>query len=278
MQPQTIHRYRAGMPQLAHAGLSENWLLKECGHRHWEALARATGREIPEFIDDNGERAYAAFTAVSVDEAELDRFTEHDTFDIETTLCRSGAARHYSVHNVFAGKQARARISMSSVFVRREEAGNNQSVIRARFAALDLPTSNVPDDAAAVARIGKALRAGRWHDELAMSQPKPCSPMASEFIPCPNNDFNGAEFLYFANFQAFTDRAEWQWHRFSHLPALERRKLFFYGNLNVGDALVINLIGQREEGNRITHWCEILRGSDREKIADVITVKRWRLR
>jgi len=36
---------RLGMPQLALAGLSESWLLMECGHRHWTLLERMLGVE-----------------------------------------------------------------------------------------------------------------------------------------------------------------------------------------------------------------------------------------
>jgi probable biosynthetic protein (TIGR04099 family) len=67
----SLKKYRAGMPQLALNGLSENWLLKECGHRHWEALAVDAGHAVPEFIDDAGNKAYAAFTAVRLRDASL---------------------------------------------------------------------------------------------------------------------------------------------------------------------------------------------------------------
>ena len=40
-----------GMPHLCLGGLSETWLLRECGHRHWFLLAQATGRTVPNFRD-----------------------------------------------------------------------------------------------------------------------------------------------------------------------------------------------------------------------------------
>ncbi|TDV11533.1 Pnap_2097 family protein [Paraburkholderia caballeronis] len=271
-------RYRAGMPQLARNGLSENWLLKECGDRHWNALAAATGRAVPDFVDDDGERAYAAFTAVSVRDARLDRIGENDLFEIDTSLVRSGAARHFSEHWLLAGGALHARVSMCSAFVRRREAGNNQSVVRARFAALDAPVAATPDDALALARFGKLLRAGQWSDELGVARPLPLDggdDAAVCFEPCPNSDFNGADFLYFASFQAFVDRAEWAARRVAEAPALARRDLFYHGNLNVGDTLAVRTVAQRTDGGELAHWCEIRRGSDREKIADVVTVKRW---
>ena len=53
-----------GMPQLSYGGLSENWLLKECGDRHWWNLAGQLGFANPNFHDALGNRLYAAFTAV----------------------------------------------------------------------------------------------------------------------------------------------------------------------------------------------------------------------
>jgi len=266
------------MPQLARNGLSENWLLKECGDRHWNALAAAMGRTEPDFIDDDGERAYAAFTAVAVRDARLGRIGESDEFEIDTSLVRSGPARHFSEHRLCAHGETLAHVSMCSAVVRRREAGNNQSVVRARFGALAAPVADTPAFSVALARLGKLLKAGQWSDALGTS------PLASgtdkhgeeiRFEPCPNSDFNGADFLYFASFQTFVDRAEWMAREFTAAPALVRRDLCYYGNLNVGDTLAVRRIAQRTSADELTHWCEIRRGSDREKIADVVTVKRW---
>ncbi|CAB3758496.1 hypothetical protein LMG29660_03459 [Burkholderia puraquae] len=82
------HRYRAGMPQLAHTGLAENWLRKECGQRHWDALAAHSGREVPEFFDDEGRRAYASLVAVRVDMNRCHAIRENDTFALHVALHR----------------------------------------------------------------------------------------------------------------------------------------------------------------------------------------------
>jgi probable biosynthetic protein (TIGR04098 family) len=56
-----------GMPHLCRAGLSENWLLKACGHRHWMALALAHGQAVPDFRDSDDQRLYPAFVSVAVE-------------------------------------------------------------------------------------------------------------------------------------------------------------------------------------------------------------------
>ena len=271
----TTERYRAGMPQLSFTGLSENWLLKECGHRHWEALAAHAGRATPDFTDDHGGRAYAAFTAIRLRAYAFDAVREKDDFEIHTALCRTGPVRHFSAHRIARGGESIAEVSMSSTLVTRSEARNNRSVARAMLAALAGPVSPMPDEALAMTQAGKRLRAG---DPASCEGLGPAGHEAARFLPCPNNDFNGADLLYFASFQAFVDRAEWQRHRFAEPPVIASRSLHFHGNVNVGDSLSVHVVGERESAKGIVHWSEVRRGSDNQKIADVVTEKRWRQR
>ena len=76
------------MPHLGLGGLSETWLLKECGHRHWFQLAAAAGLARPDFRDEAGEPIYAAFLAVSVRDAALDVVREHDELVFASQLVR----------------------------------------------------------------------------------------------------------------------------------------------------------------------------------------------
>ncbi|MFM0034966.1 Pnap_2097 family protein [Paraburkholderia strydomiana] len=275
---QTIERYRAGMPQLAYTGLSENWLIKECGHRHWEALAGDAGRRAPDFVDDDGSKSYAAFTAIRLTGATLHAIGENDDFELGTGLCRTGPARHFSRHRLLSRNGECAIVSMSSTFVRRHEVRNNRSVTRARFAAMGGPTPTPPADAVDMARRGKQFRAGQWDERLPFTRADRAGSDWIEFLPCPNNDFNGADFLYFASFQSFVDRAEWQRHRFHEPPVIAGRELFFYGNINVGDTLGLRVVAEQKDEHGLVHWCELRRGSDQQKIADVVTNKHWRQR
>src|ERR1700722_768337 len=67
-----------GMPHLCMIGLSETWLLKECGHRHWFLLAEAAGLAAPDFRDPAGDPIYAAFLSVAVRDAAFDTVREHE--------------------------------------------------------------------------------------------------------------------------------------------------------------------------------------------------------
>ncbi|MBW9104663.1 Pnap_2097 family protein [Paraburkholderia phenoliruptrix] len=270
-----IHRYRAGMPQLSYTGLSENWLLKECGHRHWEALAEHAGRAQPDFHDDNGHRSYAAFTGIRLQTSGLDAIAENDVFDIHSTLCRTGPVRHFSTHRIVRGGNQIVDLSMSSAFLTRGEARSNRVVARAALAALSGEIAPMPERAAQMLQMSKRLRAA---DRTVLSDLEPAAAGPIEFLPCPNGDFNGANFLYFASFQAFVDRAEWQWRQCDEPPLVTNRSLFYYGNVDVGDTLSVRMVGHAENEQGIRHWTEVRRKSDGMKIADVITEKRWRRR
>ncbi|SAK95221.1 hypothetical protein AWB75_06896 [Caballeronia catudaia] len=262
--------YRAGMPQLNFAGLSENWLLKECGDRHWDALARETASD---FISDEGSRAYAAFTSIRLRAHGIHDVRENDTLRIRTELSRIGPVRHLSEHRVNGADATQATLSMMSTFVQRTEARNNRSVARASFANLKgeiAPMSPIIAGMQEAARTLRLRESAASIDGIALHDANHAS---VEFLPCPYNDFNGADFLYFASFQAFVDRAEWQIWRLAETPALVSRELHYHGNINVGDALRLTFRRAFVDDARIAHWCEIERTSDALKIADVLTHK-----
>ncbi|SAK62704.1 Pnap_2097 family protein [Caballeronia ptereochthonis] len=263
--------YRAGMPQLNFAGLSESWLLKECGDRHWDALARETPSD---FFSDEGSRAYAAFTSIRLRAQGIRDARENDTFHIRTELSRVGPVRHLSEHRVSGRDGMSAAVSMISTFVRRTEERNNRSVARASFAMLKgdiVPMNSAVADMQEAARELRRREADARIAELGLHEDTTCAPLT--FLPCPYNDFNGADFLYFASFQAFVDRAEWQTWRLADTPAIVSRELHYHGNINVGESLRLTFRRAFVGETRVAHWCEIERTSDGRKIADVLTHK-----
>jgi hypothetical protein len=42
----------------------DGWLWKTCGDRHWQQLAAIAGQAVPDFRNADGQRVYAAFTAI----------------------------------------------------------------------------------------------------------------------------------------------------------------------------------------------------------------------
>lgn len=272
-------RYVAGMPQLAYTGLSENWLLKTCGDAHWRGLAAGAGLTVPAFRDAEGNTAYAAFTAIRVRDAALEEVGEHDAFTVDSRVAPAGGARYLSEHVVMSQRARRACVTMLSTFVRRTRERDNRSVVRAMpTVAANWANAVPPPQAMALSHLARRFRGGDWGRHLGLDQTRDRVRHTADYLPCPYNDFNGADLLYFASFQGMIDRAEWQWRGDADPPTLCERDLFFHGNVNVGEALELTFSALREDDEGFVHWCEIRRASDGGKIADAVTGKRWRQR
>lgn len=284
-----IEEYMAGMPNLSLLGLSENWLLKECGHQHWLCLASLLGFNQPDFKDREGHTAYAAFVSLSITKAELGLVQENDRFSIKSDISDTGPARFTSMHRVVLNGQAIAELSMTSTLVRREQAGNNQSVTRAQVIA-DLKNPKTLPDLLSCAKAmhvqSRQLRGDRpklselWKTRFGDINLDRDPTIVVPMLPCPHSDFNGAGFLYFANFQQLVDRAEWQLQAASNEAAgkslwlTQDRQIFYRGNVNVGDKVLIQEMARRCEGGRLHHWQRVYRASDGAAIADVLSSKR----
>ncbi|SEF86667.1 Pnap_2097 family protein [Marinobacterium lutimaris] len=272
-------QFIAGMPNLSLCGLSENWLLKECGNQHWFVLAKQFGETLPDFRAPDGSPVYAAFVAVKLDDARLQLINENDQFCIETRLIPIGRARFFSSHQLLCNGQTCARVEMLSTQVSRREAGNNQSVVRTELAT-ETSTDSASDarltlnaQAIRLADSAKAFRNEHWQEWLEL-RPDTCAKLPGIIHhPCPHNDFNGADFLYFANFQAAADRAEWSWNRNRQLWQIADRQLNYYGNINIGDALHLSFATLKSDERTLLHWLSVRRDSDGQKIADILTRK-----
>ncbi|RAR57953.1 putative biosynthetic protein (TIGR04099 family) [Paraburkholderia unamae] len=267
--------YVAGMPELAFAGLSEQWLLRTCGQLHWNALAGQAGFATPDFFDDEGQKSYAAFTAIRVREARFEEVGEHQRFAIEADVQRIAHARHFGVFRVFTPESAIARVEMISTFVRREHSGDNRSVCRAMFDSA--PQRVTPPGAGELAAQAKRFRTGDWTRHGRLDRMQHATQHVVEYLPCPSLDFNGAHLLYFASFQSMVERAEWHWRSApqSAPPCLVERDMAFYGNANVGDRLTLSFGARHAGHDGLSHWCSIARAGDGVRIADVVTHKRW---
>lgn len=269
VQPRTVAQpVTVGMPQLALHGLSENWLLKDCGHRHWLMLAELFGQPLPDFRDGEGTTLYATFTGLSLSGARLDRVAEHDRLDIAGRIGRISRTQYLSVQTIQANGTPVATVTLQSIFLKRAVAGDNHSVLRAlphpapRFAP-------VPAAEAPFASLCQRFRRENWEEHWTFRRDRR-QPDAEVMVdPCPATDFNGAGFLYFASFPALMDRADWALERSAGTDwHTAGRDIFYYGNINPGDRLIVRRCGFSDDTGRRTRWFDILRESDGKRIAD----------
>lgn len=292
---QRIESYQGGMPNLSLLGLSENWLLKECGHQHWLALSELLGYASPEFRDKQGSPAYAAFVALDLSKACLGLVKENDRFEIRTQIAMTGKARFTSIQEVVLKGGVIGCMTLMSTLVKRQQKGNNQSVTRAQLIEVECTLELSPDIAQKAAEIHDQARKLRstspclpelWSKRLEF----PVSNLSGSpgsfravvpVMPCPNSDFNGAGFLYFANFQQLVDRVEWQAllgsesesSEISHFWSTSHRQIFYRGNVNVGDRVLIQEMALMHKDDSLSHWQRLFRESDNKPIADVLSYK-----
>ncbi|WP_051357411.1 Pnap_2097 family protein [Azorhizobium doebereinerae] len=263
-------RVLVGMPHLALGGLSETWLLKECGHRHWFLLAQAAGEGVPDFRDADGAPVYAAFCGASIARGRLDLVAENDTLAFASSLARISATQFASRHVVTLGEETVAEVELVSVFVKRLEPGRNRQVARVR------PQGLPPLGPGAVSRtsaLAAALRGGRWDTHMGFARDGARETARLLINPCPSQDFNGAHFLYFAAFQAFADRAEWEWLGLPPATVTLARDILYFGNIEPGERLSACLLGHAREGRETRHWLRLER-EDGARLADIFTRRR----
>lgn len=262
-----------GMPQLSLFGLSETWLLRELGHRHWMMLARLAGQSAPNFVDERGAPVYAAFCALSVQKGDFGAARENAHLVVSSRLRRVSRTQMLSNHRVSVGGRCVAEVELVSTFVRRAVDGGNHCV--ARFEVPGLPPIAPKFESDSLAGNAAAIRSGRAgsHMGFAIDQRQPEA--AVSFDPCPSQDFNGAGFLYFSNFIAFIDRAEWVFARKPSADATTtlRRDVFFSGNLDPGETIEVRLMESREEDEAFAHHCQMVREQDGAVLARVFTFR-----
>lgn len=221
--PQAASDITLGMMHLSPGGISEQWLLRACGDRHWSMIAGALGQERAAFTDAEGRSIYAAFCATDLWLAPpADHMCQRAT--LVSALYDVSGALLGSEHELFVHGQMIARLRMVSSFVGRDETGANRRIVRRMPGGqLHLPAAtralrSLADDARVVAR---RMRTARPRGTPAMTA-----------TPCPALDFNAVGLLYFPAFSAFAERLEWTR---GQPGALRGRRVVYAGNLDAGD-------------------------------------------
>lgn len=284
--PASPQRVRIGMPQMDAGGLSDNWLWRTAGDRHWEAISQRLGARSDRIRDDWGQRLYPTFVAVRARyQAPLAAVAENDVLTWSDADVRpvGRACAHGRVTADVAG--ARYALEMLTTFAVREAPGQLRMATPALRLASHWRADGVPPALVATARAarrgepvtdpfcGPALRwAGTPLDRLT-------------YAPSPYADYNGAGLLYFASYVTIADTAV---RTFMHRRAAAcgewalrasavARDVFFYSNLPLGEALDVELCDARPDSAGATDraasvLCHArLRRADGRLMADVIT-------
>lgn len=262
---------RLGMPHLGLSGLSENWLLRECGDRHWQAVCEIVGVPSHRLCNRAGHRLYSSFIATEISGDPLGAFGENDTLSFAIRITRLSPYRFFSSQHVVCASEARqCTVNMMTLFVRKETFEDNHNLTREA-----VPLSCAPDFR--IAEPADAFTAERLqlaHRHLKDAPPA-CLPSEYIYDICPLTDFNAARFLYFAGYQAILDRAEWYLLR---RPGLEfsstvHRQTYYFANVNIGDRAIVKIGGFRQDGANYRFDAVLTRGSDGSMIACAESVR-----
>ncbi len=192
-----------GMPHLTPQGLSETWLMKELGHRHWLMLARDLGMDNADFRTADGAEAYAAICATSLTAARFSEVKANDILTIQSGIVPVSRTQTSTTHDLSVAGRTIGRVELISAFVHREIEGRNHSIARVTLPRPQGP----PFEYRHLAKTAADMRNGRiaayWGMPMIDVEPI----RSFEFSPSTSQEFNGAGLFYFAEFQSVADRA-----------------------------------------------------------------------
>ena len=246
-----------GMPHLTPHGLSETWLMKELGHRHWLMLARDLGMDDADFRTVDGEQAYAAICATSLCEARLECVRANTILTIRSELSTVSRTQIATSHDVFAEGGKIGRVELISAFVRREIHGCNHSLARAAVRTPQAAPYKFNQLAKTAADIRNLRIATYWGLPVTAKEPL----RSFRYDPAVSQEFNGAGLFYFAEFQALAERALDVW--LPEREPLKRRDVFFLGNIERSEGLIFDLVAASDDG-------DVFNGQIRRQSGEVI--------
>lgn len=220
-----------GMAHLSPFGLSEPWLLRDCGDRHWGLIAQALGRDDIAFRDEAGRAIYAAFCATALDLAAPAGALLGAPLDITSTLSHVATNRIGSEHRFTSRGRYLGSLRMISCFLRHDGDGSNQTLVRSPLPGLEsVPQADAP--------LSDLLTRARSRARSLRSVIPKGAPMLS-YTPVPALDFNAVGLLYFPTFSKIAERAA------PATQALASREVLYLGNLDPGEAVAVT---QRPDG------------------------------
>ena len=286
--PETPRRVRVGMPHLDAAGLAENWLLRYAGELHWEAIGRRLGVRSDELcgaarrtaVPDlrGGARALRAVAGGRARERRAGGGHRRRAL-------RPGLRRRPSDRAGGTGPRHPPGSAVAEHVRRARRAGRAAHDAAGAAARDPLGPPAADSHLPLVARLARAARRRTPLDDqfsgAALAAARP--PLAELHLePSPYADYNGAGLLYFASYVTIAETAERQLLRRLGLagagdPALRlspvRRDVFYYTNLPLGDALVVELCEHAVVPGGVRTHLRLRRASDGERMADIVTRK-----
>lgn len=233
-----------GLPHTNHRFFSEHLMLKYAGHFQWQSIAAAAGLPLSTLRTTSGGEVYASFYYIDIsipDAAPLESFRLDDTVRFAIAL---RAFKNIAFEGLVRFDRPE-RLGDDSPFIRfanifiTPEKGNSRLRVappaQADFRELPpLPNEENPYQLTrAASESGTLGLVDGWEAVTSYDH---------RYAIDIDRDTNGAGLVYFANYVAFMDTAE-RLALDGRAPgrSLRRRKIAYYGNADVNDALTIGV-------------------------------------
>ena len=267
--------YQLNQPQLLWHGLNENWLLKELGDFHWNALCKALNTDSDKLVDSNGNRLYASFVRLTWSGTDINQIKENDILTLENQLSKYSTKMFFS-QATGLGKNIKLKAQLMSIFSTRKEEDNNQ---------LSKGEPNNSLQAKNIKTHRKLPTFAKGYIELKNKLKSTISNQNNLYIETYQidayDDINGVGLLYFASYPKISDKCERAYvHKNYNLPkdwiqlaGTISRDIYYFANANPNEKLVYELEKFEEKEGIITANCALYRLNDRQLIAKIITKK-----
>jgi probable biosynthetic protein (TIGR04098 family) len=263
------------MPQMANSALSESWLLKYLGDKHWFLLSDGFNKKSSEFKDENGNRMYATFVRINYSISPLISFKENEIISINSKI--EGYGNHTFISSI-KGKSSDKEINANLLTTFSIRANDNNN---------EISKSNLDIIATRIGQVSRTpillndfrlLRKGLL-DEITSSYgnfPNTDNIIFScEYEVNPYYDINGVGLLYFAAYPIISDCCSLKYFNnpksFSYQTVY--RDIFYFANCNPTDKIIFQLNFIDQNKNIIRTLTSLYRKSDNKLLAKILTVK-----
>lgn len=273
--------YQINMPQMALAGLSENWLMKEMGDFHWNVLCDGLNVDSANIQDELGHRLYATFVRIRWTAAShLRTFRENEYLTMKADMERYGNSMYFSELALSAEEGRSIEAQLMTTFSFRDSDDNRNLKKGQPFGGTN--TVRAVPEQPPFGQEYRLLRKGEQREfELMGHRFNADAPVLAE-IPYsinPYHDLNGVNLLYFAAYPTINDVCEaryfsqerntfWASHAFTLA-----RDIFYLNNCDLTDSIRYCLHEAHIENGRAFLHSTLRRESDGETLARIFTVK-----
>jgi probable biosynthetic protein (TIGR04098 family) len=259
---------QVGMPQMALGCVSENWLLKELGDLHWEALCASLGCASNALVDSQGRRLYATFVRVRIElDESLKAFPEGDEISFSGEMLRFGRSTVQS-NIAIQGRRSAGTATLLTTFSVRER-GDSNALMKSE------PVGEYREMECAPDLSSFFMDYSRIRSEYGRCTGADEPPSDRVYRINPYIDSNGANLLYFASYQNMADALALRDHPDEVDVATKLRDICYFRNSELTDSVYLQTLDRiRSAADRTVGSKHLLlRTSDSQCLAYVETVK-----